>query len=175
MKKTTERISNQSIEKTVTNFFYHTIIKIIMGLLILLSLTLFFQVLMRYVFRISVPQLLISLRFSTAWIVFLGSAIAIKEGKHLQVDILSDILPKRFIKIRDLIVNIIVLLVLFTLIPIGVYAWQNGFARTELITRRISYGYYYSSLLVGLVFMIYFQLIRLKNDLFSWNKEEGKL
>lgn len=136
-------------------------------MMILLALSLFVGVLSRYIFNISIPELEALRNLSIFWLVFMGSALAIKEKAHLKIDIFDDYLGKKGVSIKNRIVYIIVLIAIIILIVIGIEAWRVGLDRRELVSIRFldsqpNLIYYYSSILIGSLFMLFFHLTHFK-------------
>ncbi len=61
-----------------------------MSTFVLMVFCVFFQVLFRYVFRISAPWTEELARFAFIWATFLGAGIAFAEGGHIRVSFLVD-------------------------------------------------------------------------------------
>ncbi|MCE9663521.1 TRAP transporter small permease [Halomonas sp. M5N1S17] len=146
-------------------------------MLVLISITLFAGVLTRYVFSYSVPELEVLRKFSLLWLVFLGSALAVKEKAHLEIDIFSEYLSETGLKVKNIIVYLLSLFGMIILLFIGIAAYRAGLMRTELVPIRFlpsqpSLIYYYSAFLVGSVFMIYFHLLNAKYLFTRKNEEE---
>ncbi|MCR6104907.1 TRAP transporter small permease subunit [Salipaludibacillus agaradhaerens] len=138
------------------------------AMLITLALSLFIGVIARYVFSYSIPEIEVVRKFSVMWLVFMGSAIAVKEKLHLEIDILSDYMSDSHVRIKNMIVYVLVLFAISILIFIGVAAFNSGLSRSELVSIRFlssppSLIYYYSAFLVGSLFMLYFHLEQFKN------------
>lgn len=145
-------------------------------MIVLLTLSLFGGVLARYIFSVSIPELQVLTNFSVFWLVFLGSALAIKENVHLEIDIFNDYLSNKAIQIKNRIVYILVLAAIIILIIVGIEAWQVGLTRRELITIRFldsqpNLLYYYSSILAGSVLMLFFHLRSFRE---TFLKKEGE-
>lgn len=139
-------------------------------MLIFLALALFTGVVTRYVFSYSIPELEVLRKFSIMWLVFMGSAVAVKEKLHLKIDIFTDYLSDNMIKIKNIIVYMLVLFSIIILVFVGVAAFEAGLNRTELVSIRFlssppSLIYYYSAFLVGSCFMLYFHLMHAKEYL----------
>ncbi|MFD1415798.1 TRAP transporter small permease [Oceanobacillus jeddahense] len=146
-------------------------------MMILLAVTLFIGVLTRYVFSFSIPELEVVRNFCLIWMVFIGSALAVKEKLHLDIDIFSDYLSERLNSWRIRIVYLLTFFGIGILIFIGVAAFESGLNRMELVPIRFlseqpSLVYYYSSFLVGSVLMLLFHLLNIR-DLLGRN-EVGK-
>ncbi|GAE31817.1 TRAP transporter small permease [Alkalihalobacillus hemicellulosilyticus] len=147
-------------------------------MLITLTLSLFTGVLARYVFSYSIPEIEVVRKFSIMWLVFMGSALAVKEKLHLEIDILSDYMSENKIRIKNIIVYVLTLIGIVILILVGIAAFRSGLMRTELVSIRFlssppSLIYYYSAFLVGSIFMLYFHLANLK-DLFKRKEVKKK-
>lgn len=136
------------------------------GFLLLLTVTIFVTVLLRYIFKVAVPEVTILQRFSVAWLVFLGSAMAVWDDQHLRIDMFGSILSERLQRRRQLIIDLLVLCALILLTLVGRKAFIVGLERTELIEirlldHRISLAYFNSAFLVGAALMLLFHLLNL--------------
>ncbi|WP_157911683.1 TRAP transporter small permease [Alteribacter populi] len=135
--------------------------------ILLLSIALFVGVLARYIFFASIPEIEAIRKFCIMWLVFMGSALAIKDKQHLEIDIFTEYLSQRLAKIKEIIVYILTLAAVVILLFIGIAAFEAGMNRTELVPIRFlpfrpSLTYYYSAFLVGTIFMLYFHVFNVK-------------
>ncbi|WP_153722979.1 TRAP transporter small permease [Sporosarcina cascadiensis] len=142
----------------------------------LLALSLFTGVLARYVFLVSIPEIEPIRKFCIMWLVFMGSALAIKDKEHLEIDIFTEYLSDRVAKVRDIIVYVLTFAAVIILLFIGIAAFKAGLTRKELVpirflSERPSLTYYYSAFLVGTIFMVYFQVLNLKQFFRKGTKE----
>lgn len=156
--------------KKILNHIINVIEDINGLLLFLLSITLFFAVLARYVFQIPIPESTIIQKFSVSWMVFLGSAIAIKEKQHLEIDIFTEYLSPKLLQVKEICAYILTFVAINILVFVGFNSFMAGLIRTELIpirfiTKRISLIYFNSSIIVGSIFMLVFHLYNLKDYL----------
>lgn len=134
-------------------------------LLLLLSSAIFFTVITRYLLKICIPELHILIKFSVSWMVFLASAIALKENEHLVIDIISDKLSENKKCVLQFLVNVVVLVILLFLVRVGIYSFQMGMEKLEPINRRINQVYFYSSLSIGSIIMLVMHIMfNLKNS-----------
>ncbi|HIJ41496.1 MAG TPA: TRAP transporter small permease [Deltaproteobacteria bacterium] len=46
-------------------------------------------------------------RLLVLWITFLGASLLTRDGKHIQIDLLSSILPPRWLPLRDCILSVV--------------------------------------------------------------------
>lgn len=95
--------------------------------------------------------------------VFLGSAVAVKEKAHLDIDIFSEYMSEKVARVKDQIVYLLILIAIIILVIVGIESWSVGMTRRELTTIRFldsspSLLYYYSSILIGSILMLYFHL-----------------
>ncbi|MEM5503085.1 TRAP transporter small permease subunit [Ahrensia kielensis] len=74
-----------------------------------LIFSLFTEVLMRYVFFTSFPEIQFIVPFCFVWMVMLASAIAVRRGQHFEVDLLQKVLRGPFLKIHRTLMFMIVI------------------------------------------------------------------
>jgi len=127
------------------------------GLLILLLVLLFFLgVILRYLLKTSIGELQIVIRFSIAWIVFLGGGVAYLNQKHLSLDLFNldrktgNSLAAIVWYIRWFIILAILLILLYT----GIIAYLDSLKRLEPINRKITQWYFYLPYPVGVVLLL---------------------
>ncbi|MDX8045516.1 TRAP transporter small permease subunit [Gracilibacillus sp. S3-1-1] len=166
------------LQSKLTSYIVKIAHAISVFMMILLAVTLFVGVLSRYVFSYSIPELEVLRNFSLMWLVFIGSALAVKEKMHLEIDIFSDYISERINRIRLLVVFILSIFGMGILVFIGIAAFQSGLNRTELVPIRIlstqpTLIYYYSAFLVGSILMLYFHLIN-SRELLARNEVKKK-
>ncbi|MDN4121520.1 TRAP transporter small permease [Alcaligenes endophyticus] len=70
-------------------------------------LMVFGQVLLRYLFGISISWSAEVSQFGMVWLCFLGAALAVKERDHMRVDYFINLLPATFLPFVHIILNII--------------------------------------------------------------------
>lgn len=68
-------------------------------LMIVTSLLIFLQVILRYVFSYSIIWAEEFARYGIVWFVFLGSSLAVHEGAHASVDVLIKLLPTKVYRV----------------------------------------------------------------------------
>lgn len=146
---------------------YEVIKKLENYILAVLGVVLFFVVttgvIYRYVFQM---QLTWSYELSILlyiWVTFIGASIAIREGGHVEITILIDVLPK---KIRNavLLIKNVLLMVIFIL---GVYYGIEIVGRTSrqmFETIPISRAWTYSALPVGMTLLALHLLVLIIKD-----------
>lgn len=77
------------------------------GMCVLILVT-FLQVLCRFVLKIPVSWSEEVARLSFVWMIFLGSALGVREGSHLSLEILTAALPERLQRYMKILMNLTV-------------------------------------------------------------------
>ena len=147
--------------------------------IVILAVALFVGVLARYVFSYSIPEIEVVRKFAIMWLVFLGSAIAVREDLHLKIDILTEYLSERGKRIKTVVVYFLNTVGIIILILVGNAALKASLNRREMVFIRFlssppSLAYYYSAFLVGSVFMLYYHLLNAKDLATNLRKEVDK-
>lgn len=78
----------------------------------LIVLVMLFQIVTRYIFNISMPWTEEFCRYCYIYFMFIGTALAIKEGSSLRVDALVTLLPQNVRKVILFVVDLFVLVVM---------------------------------------------------------------
>jgi len=155
MKKAEKALS--VIEKTITTLFVSTIVS-----------TIFFQVLVRYVFKISVSWLEELARFTFIWSALFGGALAYNKGVLHKIEILEEKLPKRYSTIIEKINPFFILFILGILLIYGIKL--SAFVYSQLSPAlRISMTFVYtavpfsSSIMLIITIINFIKLFRSRN------------
>lgn len=124
----------------------------------------FMQVLARFVFKVPISwsQELVKLCF--VWVIFLGSAIAVKEGTHLTLDMLTSVLPDRVRRI----IRIGILLLMTVCAGILLYGGGRycvNCASKTMITLPLPANVQYISMPLAALVMIWYLLEKLKEEI----------
>lgn len=143
---------------------------LLLFMVVLVAVT-FLQVLARFVFKIPISwsQELVKLCF--VWIIFLGAAIAVKEGTHLTLDMLTSSLPggvRRVIRIGILFLTI---LCAATLLYGGGRYCINCASKT-MITLPLPADVQYVSMPLSALFMIWYLIEKLRDELTGKGRTE---
>ncbi len=72
-------------------------------LMLVTSMMIFIQVVIRYVFSGSIIWAEEFARYGIVWFVFLGSSLAVRENAHASVDVLVGLLPPKAKKIMEIV------------------------------------------------------------------------
>lgn len=92
------------------------LIILILGIMVLLS---FLQVLMRNFFDTGILWGDIFLRHLVLWVGFIGASLATREEKHINIDLLTRLIPKRTIPIARIVIDITSVIVCLVLAKAG--------------------------------------------------------
>lgn len=107
-----------------------------------------------------------------AWMIFLGSDIAVRGPGLIGIDLLVKRFPKLLQKTMDIVFKIIIIGLLGVLVVFGFQMVVNGWAR-EITTLHISYSWVTLAVPVGSFFMIISTLIRLVESVKKPAKDWG--
>ncbi|MDD3252635.1 MAG: TRAP transporter small permease [Lachnospiraceae bacterium] len=143
--------------------------KILFVLMIVLVAITFLQVLSRFVFKIPVSWSQEVVKLCFVWIIFLGSAIAVKEETHLTLDMLTALLPEKLQKIVRIIILLLMLLCAGILLYGGSKYCANCIGKT-MITLPFPANIQYVSMPVSAVMMIWYLAERLKSEILGKEK-----
>lgn len=90
-------------------------------LLTFMVILVFGNVIMRYIFDSGIIWSEEMSRYLFVWLVFLGATISFKENRHLGVDIITNLLPKHFKKILNVLCYVIIV---FLLVLLFIGSWK---------------------------------------------------
>lgn len=144
---------------------------IVAVLLVLMSGTVFGNVIFRYFLDVSLAWYEEVSRFLLIWIVFLGAVLAYIKNDHLGIDVLLLVLPPRARKLVVLLSDLLVMAALAIM-------FQGGWAMTKdslasgwvAASVPIPYGYVYMVGPISAALMIVQAVIKFVNDLQSFKE-----
>lgn len=120
---------------------------------VIMIATMAYMVVMRYIFKNS-PQWGDELAlFCMVWIGLLSSSIAMKEDRHIRIQLWNLVLPPKIMKVLEVIVHLIVCCVLLALVKYG-YALFLLAGKTALTGSGLPMKYLYMSVPVSAFFML---------------------
>jgi TRAP-type transport system small permease protein len=143
--------------------FFSSINKLLTILMVLcltvMSVLIFGNVVLRYVFNTGIVWAEEMSRFLFVWMIFLGALVAFKENSHLGVDMLTRRLPFAIKRILFVISNIIVLFTLWIVID---GSWKMTLVNIDNLApvTKLPYAYVYG---IGIIAGIGIGLIILFN------------
>ena len=134
------------------------------SLLIVTSLLVFVQVILRYFANYSISWSEEIALMMIVWFIFLGSSIAVREKAHVNMDVLSSVLPRKgklVLEFAAVLISVIFcVLVAKAGVNMVIGAHDIGSASTSL---KIPLYVPYASVPVGLFLMTIRYLMQLKN------------
>lgn len=135
----------------------------------IMLIVVFAQVVCRYGLNFSIPWAEELARFSMVWLVFLGTALMIKERGHTKVDYFIKLLPVKFYKLANILINLILIIFVASLIYYSI-PFVKSYMTDITPALGIPYG------LVAIAFPIsgILMILYLIKDAIRWQREEGK-
>lgn len=101
----------------------------VIALMATMALLVFVNVVSRYVFNYSIIWVEELTQYQMIWIAYLGAGLALREGRHVAVDTLQDLLPARLQRLVRLLIwsAIAVFLVTLTILgfQIAAFTWNQ--------------------------------------------------
>lgn len=159
--------------KTISDLLSKVICGMLLVFLIVLVVVTFLQVLCRFVIRIPVVWSEEVVRMSFVWLIFLGAAIAIKEGTHLTLDMLVSAFSEKGQQFMRIIVLIIILIAAGALLYAGSsYVIRN--IGITAVTMPIPSNFVYVSAPISALLMIFFSIEQLTNQIKAYFKKGEK-
>ena len=111
------------IEENITTCFF-----------ILMCVSLVIQISNRFVFKLSVPWSEELIRYSFIAVAFVGAGAALKEGAHIEVNLLSGVIDRiKNEKKKQRVINILTLIRYIFILVISVYITSLCFKQTALV------------------------------------------
>jgi len=132
---------------------------VIAASLFIMYFLVFINVITRYIFGFSLNWTDELARFLMIWTVFLGAGLAMREGRHVAIDLLQSFLPKSIRKYFRIIIGVIILGFLGLLVILGYqYALRTMGILSPVL--RWPMGAVYMAIPFGLlVFILHFVTI----------------
>lgn len=127
-------------------------------LMVIMVLVVILQVLARYAIKIPIPWTEESARYMLAYMTFVGSAIALREGKHIVVHFLYERLPSGYKRSFDLLFHVLILLFLLAILWGGLKLIEGAWDVPTASMPWFTMGQIYLILPVGLVIMIWYEM-----------------
>ena len=111
----------------------HAFVRLNQALIVLLmasmAILVFANVVMRYVFNQSIFWVEEFTQVQMIWVAYLGAGLALREGRHVAVDMLQDVLPAPLRRLTRLFIALAMAAFLLTLIVLGVqiaeFTWDQ--------------------------------------------------
>lgn len=131
-----------------------TTLKLSCFFVLVMTLILVVQVILRYVFNSGITSADEIAKYSIIWAVCLAGNVLIKEDILIKVDFFDNFWPKAFIQWRDRIYQIVIIVLLWFLLKEGwLQAWAGW--NTRLTSLNLPWFYPYLAVPVGALLMLY--------------------
>ncbi len=144
---------------------------LILSSMILLA---FLQVFLRNFFETSLLWGDTLLRHLVLWVGFLGASLAAKEGKHINIDVLSRALPANWKRFSGIIVNLFSGVVCFFLMRAAITFIQYEKESEATLFADIPIWIFQSIIVIGFGLLMFRFFIKTLELLFSAAEEEGE-
>ena len=119
-------------------------------ILVLVSLVIFYSVLLRYVFKSPLAWSEEVARYMFIWMVFLGFSIAEKSGDHFKIEVFIEMVPAKVRLIIEVILNMLIFYALFVLFKEGIKYYDQGKSGLSTIL-QMPLNYIYVALPISMV------------------------
>lgn len=114
----------------------------------------FLQVISRFIFNFSIAWTEELCRYLFVWMVFLGAGIGVLQRKHIAVDIVPNLVPDRYRKYYNVLLDLMIIAFCLLLIRYGA-VFASKAMRQRSPAMQIPLGYvYYGIILGGAVMLI---------------------
>ncbi len=139
---------------------------------IIMFILVFTNVITRYLMGFSLNWAEEISRYLMVWSAYLGIGLAMRDHRHASIQILFDILPKKYGPFIKIITSLIIVIFMIFLIVLG-FQYSQFAMRNKTAVLRIPIGYIYLCIPIGaLTFLLHFILILKK---YIATKDEGEL
>ena len=132
------------------------------------------QVFFRYVLRVSVPWTEEFARYLLIFITFLGGALAVRDKKHISINVIIDRLPKKIFFYLNKFFDLAIIIFLFIVVKGSIIminlTWETPLGSIRWLTR----GKLYLILPISMGIMIICLIYRLANERLDENIQNGK-
>lgn len=125
------------------------------------------EVVLRYIFGLSLIFTEELARYLMVWIVFLGGALAVKDDSHIRINVLVQRLSPRLGQLVRIIAHGLTMLLLVVLTVEGTKILPRQLDQM-CITIDTSMFYFYLAIPVGSILMIIFILPRIRDSISRW-------
>ncbi len=124
-------------------------------ILAIMVIALFLQVILRYLFKSATPWAEELARYAFIWLSMLGATVAMRRGRHMNMDYFVNLLPQNIGKITNIVAHILIIffLAVVTYYGIGLVIMTHKQLSSGM---RIPMSYVYLSIPIGSMFMIMF-------------------
>lgn len=111
------------------------------------------QVILRFLFKSTLPWCEEVARYLMIWIVMISSSVLVKEDALIKVDFFDNLWPKNFIKYRDIIYQFLLLILFLVMLKEG---WSQAIhgLNGQIASLSISWFWPYLAIPVGIALIL---------------------
>jgi TRAP-type C4-dicarboxylate transport system permease small subunit len=112
------RKGEEKMNRTIGSIYKKGLDYVIITIFVMMFIVVLLNVICRYVFNNSLPWAMEFSRYSFIWIIFLGSALAMRNGSHIGLQFFEKILSVKYLQYYKLFINLlnIIFLLIFTVV-----------------------------------------------------------
>ena len=159
--------------KKILDSVFVWVLKLAMVLLVAMVVLVFLNVVLRYGFSSGVYWSEEISLVIVIWFTFIAMALGVKEGLHINVDILPKKLPKTFFLTLECLRDILLILVGGVMIYYGWKLTLNG-AKSFLPATQIPNSINYVVLPIAGIFIVLYSIVHLYDDILKFKGGESK-
>jgi len=134
-------------------------------------LLVFLQVLLRYIFKVSVFWTEELARLLFTWITLLGAAVALREDEHIYINIFIKRIPKKFASIIVFLYDVFIL-IFFVFLLRGFYCHMQLVRESHMVALALSYYYVYLGAIVSYTVLVIYLIRRIIHKISQLRKQD---
>jgi TRAP-type C4-dicarboxylate transport system permease small subunit len=134
------------------------------GLMLAMTVLVFANVVLRYLFGNSLPWVEELTRYMMIWLAYLGAGLALRAGTHVAVEVLQDALPELVVMVLRGVIAALVLVFLAAVAWYG-FAYAQFAMRQSSAVLRLPLGLVYFGVPIGCTLMAVHLLLGLRRYL----------
>ncbi|MEJ2635567.1 MAG: TRAP transporter small permease [Calditrichia bacterium] len=136
----------------------NSLIILILGVMVILA---FLQVLLRNFFDTGILWGDIFLRHLVLWVGFIGASLATREEKHINIDVLTRIISKRYIPYVKMIIELVSVIICILLAHAGYKFLMDEIKYETILFENIPSWYFELIIPVGFALMAFRFLLKI--------------
>lgn len=140
------------------SYVENSLIILILGVMVILA---FLQVLLRNFFDTGILWGDIFLRHLVLWVGFIGASLATREEKHINIDVLTRIISKRYIPYVKMIIELVSVIICILLAHAGYKFLMDEIKYETILFENIPSWYFELIIPVGFALMAFRFLLKI--------------
>lgn len=158
--------------KTILDKLEKFVLGILAILFAIMVIALFYQIIMRFIFESANTWSEELTRYSFIWMSMLGSSIATRRSRNMDVDFLVNLMPNKLKNINLLVTKSLIIAFLLVIIVYGINLVGITFKQLSP-GLRLPMAYMYASVPTGGILMLIFTIEIIINDIKNSKVKEG--